>query len=194
MTGQYEQGEEGTRHFQGMLKTPQVRFSQVKKAFPRAHIEVARNREALALYVNKQETRVATYEAQGVPSMFEYQEIVASKWNKEVFEEYEQMYPTKPPDEHAMLYLDNIVSSLIVEGYKGIEFIAINPMWRASWKKFYASIITRNALHLSGLQTTAEGGESRNGGIQVQEAGCGSEEGGSEGSAERICEKSDGGS
>jgi len=145
MTGQYEVGEEGTRHFQGMLKTPQVRFAQVKKEFPRAHIEVARNKEALALYVNKKETRVATYEAQGVPSMFEYQEIVARHWQEDVFEEYERMYPMKPDDERAMLYLDNIVSNLILEGFKGIEFIAINPMWRSSWKKFYRSIIKRNA-------------------------------------------------
>lgn len=143
--GQYEEGEEGTRHFQGMLKTPQVRFAQVKKEFPRAHIEVARNKEALALYVNKKETRVATYEAQGVPSMFEYQDIVANRWDEEDWIEYLRMYPTKPCDERAMLYIDNIVSNLVLEGYKGIEFIAINPMWRASWKKFYRSIIERNA-------------------------------------------------
>jgi len=41
-----------------MVKTPQVRFSAVKKAFPRAHIEVARNPAALATYVSKEETRV----------------------------------------------------------------------------------------------------------------------------------------
>lgn len=56
--GQVEQGEEGTPHIQGFLKTQQVRFSQVKKAFPRAHIEVARNPTALAQYVVKNETRL----------------------------------------------------------------------------------------------------------------------------------------
>lgn len=56
--GQVEEGEEGTPHIQGFLKTQQVRFSQVKRAFPRAHIEVARNPAALANYVVKQETRV----------------------------------------------------------------------------------------------------------------------------------------
>lgn len=143
--GQYEEGEEGTRHFQGMLKTPQVRFAQVKKEFPRAHIEVARNKEALALYVNKKETRVATYEAQGVPSMFEYQDIVANRWDEEEFQEYYVHYPRHEPSELAMKYLDAIVDTLIDEGFKGIEFIAINPMWRASWKKFWRSIIRRNA-------------------------------------------------
>ena len=145
LQGQYEAGEEGTRHFQGMLKTPQVRFAQVKKVFPRAHIEVARNTQALALYVNKKETRIATYEAQGIPSMFEYQEIVANRWNYHQFERYCDTYRNKPDDENALRYVDFLVSELIREGYKGIEFIAINPMWRASWKKFYTSIITRNA-------------------------------------------------
>jgi len=56
--GQVEQGLEGTPHIQGFLKTQQVRFSQVKKAFPRAHIEVARNPVALAQYVVKEETRL----------------------------------------------------------------------------------------------------------------------------------------
>lgn len=60
--GQLEQGEAGTRHIQGFLKTQQVRFSQVKKAFPRAHIEVARNPAALAKYVVKEDTRIQVLE------------------------------------------------------------------------------------------------------------------------------------
>ena len=51
--GQKEVGKEGTPHYQLMLKTPQVRFSAVKKLFPRAHIEIARNATALAQYVTK---------------------------------------------------------------------------------------------------------------------------------------------
>lgn len=60
--GQLEMGTEGTLHIQGYLKTQPVRFSQVKKAFPRAHIEVAKNPTALAQYVSKAETRVAPLE------------------------------------------------------------------------------------------------------------------------------------
>lgn len=58
--GQLEQGENGTEHIQAHLKTDNVRFSQVKKALPRAHIEVARNAVALRQYVQKEETRVST--------------------------------------------------------------------------------------------------------------------------------------
>jgi len=151
LSGQYEQGEEGTRHFQGMLKTPQVRFAKVKKAFPRAHIEKARNSAALALYVNKKDTRIATYEATGVPSMFEYQAIIAERWEPEEFsfrrQEQAQYAPRKwkDTDDLALEYVDDIVGELIQEGSKGIEFIAINPMWRCSWKKFWAQIIARHA-------------------------------------------------
>lgn len=58
--GQLEQGENGTPHIQGYLRTDQVRFSQIKKILPRAHIEVAKNPTALVNYVTKEETRVAT--------------------------------------------------------------------------------------------------------------------------------------
>lgn len=57
--GQLEQGESGTPHYQLMVKTPQVRFSALKKTFPRAHIEVAKNESALRAYVGKEESRVA---------------------------------------------------------------------------------------------------------------------------------------
>lgn len=55
---QDELGSEGTLHIQGCLQTAQVRFSQVKKFLPRAHIELARNREALLQYVKKEDTAV----------------------------------------------------------------------------------------------------------------------------------------
>lgn len=57
--GQLEQGENGTPHIQGLLKTESVRFSAVKKLLPRAHIEKARNTFALVQYVAKEETRLA---------------------------------------------------------------------------------------------------------------------------------------
>lgn len=166
LSGQFEQGEEGTPHFQGMLRTPQVRFAAVKKVFPRAHIEVARNVQALATYVNKKETRVAVYEAQGVPSMFEYQSIVAARWDQEEFQfKIDEHYhhgprKCKTREELALEYVDEIVADLIEEGYKAIEFIAINPMWRSSWRKFYASIIKRHAppVHSSNVQAPAEAG------------------------------------
>nr|WPR18755.1 MAG: replication polyprotein [Skomarfal virus 55] len=153
LLGQFEQGEEGTRHFQGYLKTPQVRFSAVKAAFPRAHIELARDPRALQKYVHKEDTRVAEYVANDIPSMFTYQEIVAAAWDpveftRRVTDEYENATITRvprPQDDLAMEYVDSIVATQIEAGQRGAEFIAINPMWRSSWKRFWRSIIARHA-------------------------------------------------
>lgn len=143
LEGQLEKGEQGTEHYQGMLRTPQIRFSAVKKVFPRAHIEVARNPAALKKYVHKEETRTSIVESG--PTMFEYQTIIAGKWEDEGYSKWTQSFPNKSPDEVAMLYLDSLVAEDIESGRRCAEFIAINPMWRSSWKFFWRSIIKRHA-------------------------------------------------
>lgn len=146
LEGQLERGEEGTLHYQGMLKTPQVRFSAVKRIFPRAHIEVARNPAALKKYVNKDDTRVASVES--IPTLFEYQTIIAAKWVQNEYDARLQFAIAKggvpDPDDLALSYLDDLVAADIESGRRGAEFIAINPMWRSSWKKFWRSIIKRH--------------------------------------------------
>lgn len=149
LTGQLERGEgEGTLHYQGMLKTNQVRFSAVKKEFPRAHIEVARDKAALAKYVQKEETRVAAVEA--IPTLFEYQGIIADKWVEDDFQHRWQLACSNSGanvpdiDTVAMRYLDSLVEADIQIGRRGAEFIAINPMWRSSWMRFWRSIINRH--------------------------------------------------
>jgi len=145
LQGQFEEGNEGTRHFQGMLETPQVRFSAVKRVFPRAHIEVAKNKKALQAYVNKQETRVGTFEGTSVPNMFQLQDSIASDWDDNEWRRRLYINIEQDDDVRALEYLDTLVAKRIENGQRGIEFIAINPMWRSSWKKFWLSIIIRNA-------------------------------------------------
>lgn len=150
LSGQYEQVEGSTRHFQGMLKTPQVRFSAVKRLFPRAHIEIARNKKALEQYVNKEESRVASFEGNATPNIFEYQELVAAKWDWEtwhsefnaevIIREYKG-----DVDKAAMSYIDSIAADMIEDGAVGLEFISVNPIWRSSWIKFWRSILARHA-------------------------------------------------
>ena len=73
LSGQEEVGKEGTPHLQLMLKCSRTeRFSAVKKVFPRAHIEAARQPAALAAYVQKEDTRVDEFKTTGIPSIFEY--------------------------------------------------------------------------------------------------------------------------
>lgn len=145
LEGQFEVGVEGTRHFQGMLRSPQVRFSAVKKLFPRAHIEPAKNAGALKKYVHKDETRVDVYTPSDIPTIFEYQTQVAEAWSHEEFKGFSENVLEEHMDDCAMRYLDMLVKRDIENGKRGCEWIAINPMWRSSWKKFWRSIIKRHA-------------------------------------------------
>lgn len=147
LEGQLEKGAEGTLHYQGMLRTPQIRFSAVKKEFPRAHIEAARSAAALKKYVNKEDTRVAC--VRSIPTLFEYQTQIAERWNEDDFRKRWELRTrnlgTEVPDptDTAMGYIDSLVAQDIESGMRGIEFIAINPLWRSSWMRFWRSIITR---------------------------------------------------
>lgn len=154
---QLEKGKEGTEHIQGCLTTgATVRFSAVKKVFPRAHIELARNKAGLMKYVKKEDTRIATIPDQrsDIPTLFDYQGIIADMWVEDDFQKLCEKYfselgetTNKIPDtgDIALEYLDSLVAKDIeCNGRKGAEYIAINPMWRSSWKKFYRSIIRRN--------------------------------------------------
>lgn len=158
MTGQIEKGDqEGTEHYQGLLKTTQVRFTAVKKVFPRAHIEPARNVNALKKYVHKEETRVAIVEdvKSNIPTLFDYQHTIASRWDDNEFydlvqarRDFESEHKDKfmTEDDLAMQYLDEMVAKDIERGVCGVEYIAINPMWRSAWKKFWRQMVSRERL------------------------------------------------
>jgi len=148
MTGQMEKGEEGTEHYQGMLVTPQVRFSAVKKLLPRAHIELAKNRKALEKYVTKTETRVAEVAAitSNIPTLFDYQHTIAERWDDIAFAQLTEEHNKQHIDDVALIYVDNLVSEDIKKGVCGVEYIAINPMWRSAWKKFYQAMVYRERM------------------------------------------------
>jgi len=146
LTGQVEQGEEGTIHYQAMLKTPQERFSAVKKVFPRAHIEVARNSKALGQYVHKAESRLAERPdvVSNIPTLWDYQHTIAKAFRDDEFIDHCSQFQTPmSEDDLFMGYLDDLVRRDIEKGVCGVEFIAINPMWRSAWKKFGRAMIKR---------------------------------------------------
>lgn len=140
--GQLETGEGGTRHYQLMVKTPQVRFSALKKAFSRAHIEVARNESALAQYVVKEETRTGTLltSQEKYPSLSRYYDLV---WetilaNPNVPEFHRPGQRFSVPN-HALV---RATALLIRQGYH-VESFATNPMIINSWKLFHDSFLYR---------------------------------------------------
>lgn len=154
MTGQLEKGEEeGTEHYQAMLTTPQVRFAAVKKVLPRAHIEPAKNKAALQKYVSKEETRLAL-----VPdvnsshtTIYEYQSIVASLWDDTEWDIRQNAYFDSLPSKRvlgdvALDYVDDLIYEDIRNGRVGAEYVAVNPMWRSAWKRFWKAILVRSRL------------------------------------------------
>ena len=146
LEGQYEKGAEGTTHFQGLLKTTQVRFSAVKRQFPRAHIEVARNVAALKEYVHKEETRVGEFTPIRTPNIFEVQTSVCKLWVKDEYEAIRDRLADMNKKDAVLIYVDQLVDRMIKSGIRGIEFISINPMWRSSWSRHAHAILHRHAL------------------------------------------------
>jgi len=133
--GQLEQGENGTKHYQLIVKTPQIRFATIKKAFPRAHIEPARNHKALAEYVHKDETRIGS-----LPANDKFPSLTAL-W--ELFDEYLRTeQEAVPTGEGALVVFDQFISTYIELGYH-IETMGVNPQIRSSVKKYLPSIIFR---------------------------------------------------
>ena len=160
--GQLEKGENGTPHYQLIVRTPQVRFSAVKKAFPRAHIEIARNPEALASYVKKSETREgelpkteSKYPTQSAYFKMVTEELYAVDKDLRIDFTCAQWYRSRKVDQEQRLLdaLDEATSILIRRGYH-VETLAVNPQTRSAWKKFGMDIIHRSQAEMSADRQT----------------------------------------
>lgn len=149
--GQKERGENGTEHYQILLKTPQVRFSTVKKLLGRAHIEVCRNPQALMQYVNKEETRVAPL---AVETRVTFDQIMYEV--SRVFIAREQNGCFSEPLDHAkeaLLSFDSICNDYITKGDTYVADICVNPFNRSKVKiciqgyvgNYYRLLEERNA-------------------------------------------------
>lgn len=133
--GQLESGESSTPHYQLMLKTPQVRFSAVKKAFPRAHIEVSRNPQALAAYVQKSETRVGSLSI----SQDRYPTLSqVYRW----FAFYYNDMKKERPNISTLEAFDLMCAQKIRQGFY-IDANVMNPQIRAFIKKFGVHVAHR---------------------------------------------------
>lgn len=159
--GQKEVGESGTPHYQLHVKTPQVRFSAIKKVFSRAHIEVARNVSALANYVQKEETREGQLPVSQdqYPSLsklwklmyqwmtesrgYELELVDISKSEARVpcrikFIKGDQRTIASAPLE----IFDEFIKDMIVSGYH-VETMGINPQIRGCWNNYWSALLAR---------------------------------------------------
>lgn len=155
--GQLEKGEEGTPHYQLKVSTPQVRFSAMKKAFPRGHIEVCRDAVALGKYVTKEATRVAelpTGQA-AYPSLSRFWELIYLHYNTEdrsgwdclSLEDRARFYDEAIDEKFTAFpleVLDKATRVLIAQGFH-IESLAANPSTRSMWKLYGRELIARSA-------------------------------------------------
>lgn len=155
VSGQKEQGASETPHYQLMVKTPQVRFSAVKRQFPRAHIEVARDKHALQKYVNKEDTRVGQLpENKKYPTMAEFWMLVYHHWSRMdkdclnydallegnvrfYYDDDDRAFSADP-----LPWMDEAARRYIRDGYH-VETLATNPAVRSAWKKFGREILER---------------------------------------------------
>jgi len=157
--GQKEVGANGTPHFQLLVRTPQVRFSAVKKAFPRAHIELARNAEALKQYVHKVDTRESELKDQDnhYPSLQKVFDMWAKYLDRSY--EYKELWIRNEIlewDEDDYLHsFDKACKSFILDGYV-VESIAVNPQVRSSIKKFGYEIIHRSLNRENAMDTSTD--------------------------------------
>lgn len=139
--GQIERGEQGTEHYQLMVKTPQVRFTAVKKMFPTAHIELARNRAALQQYVHKEDTRVE--EVKKVEVTFLTYPQVRNQFFAWVHREYGVgSYAATLNHEGRLSLWDRFISLSIAEGME-CDLIGMNPQNRACIAKYWTSYLAR---------------------------------------------------
>jgi len=139
--GQIEKGESGTEHYQLCVKTPQVRFSAVKKMFPTAHIELARNPRALQAYVHKEETRVE--EVKKVEVTFLTYPQVRNQFFAWVRREY---HHGAALDHDGRLRLwDTFIGLSIQEGME-CDLIGMNPQNRACVAKYWRSYLDRQPI------------------------------------------------
>lgn len=153
--GQVERGEEGTLHIQGMVKTDPIRFAQIKKALPRAHIEPAKNQFALVNYVNKPETRVAAISPVKVATQSDVQSEILRALMRSGFRYYEWTGDTQAYFLDFLrqkeleirkdweIWVDAAVSQLIIDGYYGVEFVMSNPQIRTAFRKYLPAILER---------------------------------------------------
>jgi len=181
LRGQLEEAPQtGQLHLQLMLETPRIRFGTVKKQFPRAHIEVARDKLALTTYVNKPDTRVAKVDQPPTPTIWEFNRMVADRINTNELSLYilaaRNIDKTKHPDTmyvdgewlvctdsiwksirpaEMLEYIDITIATFISEGVRGAEYMGVNPMFRAAWKTYGKALIER-ACREKGAQIISE--------------------------------------
>lgn len=141
----------GREHYQGYILLNQgQRFSWMRKNFPGVHMEIPRNWEALLNYCKKEETRkegtMPVEFVNDIPTKFQYLDHIANKICN---------HPTMDLDSQSEIlgFVQAQVGQDIMDGKRGVEWIASNPDWKVVWKQFGKPIILRARIAQTDGQT-----------------------------------------
>lgn len=152
---QDEIGKEGTPHIQGAAHTAQVRFSAIKEWLPRAHIELARNKESLLNYVWKSETAIPGTQMKSENEFITMEKamlmIAEHKWD---YCEWAELHGHRiDPSKHASQEYWRAVKYILLEKPSLIGLFS-NPQFERAW------VNTRSVwLTLKDRQTDRQGSE-----------------------------------
>jgi len=146
--GQLEVGDEGTEHFQLAVATPQLRFSAIKKVFPTAHIEVAKDWTALLKYVHKEDTRK---EKMIEMNFVSYQMVRDKFFDFILTTNYAQ--PEFPLlDETKTFLWDSFIGHSLENGIE-CDLVGVNPQYRSCITKYWSSYLVLSLRRQKDRQT-----------------------------------------
>lgn len=121
-------------HYQGWMQLKQQqRFSWMRKQFPGLHVEIPRNWEALQQYCQKEDTRkvgtTPTIEVNDIPTKYGYADEIAKRLPR-------ALLGSEPTTEEILDAVQVLVRTDIINGRRGVEWIAANPDWKVVWKAY----------------------------------------------------------
>lgn len=179
VVGQLEQGESGTEHYQLAVATPQIRFTAVKKVFPTAHIEVAKDWNALLAYCQKEDTRkeVLKNVKSNYISWSQLRDLFFNWLLTQTDHEFEQDH------ERRLRLWDEFIGEAITRNYE-VDVMGVNPQYRSCIQKYWTSYVEVERHRQEDRQTTQEvvvPTIHKQDGVEEEEGDGSSSESGSEG-------------
>jgi len=134
--GQIEKGAEGTEHYQLAVATPQMRFTALKKVFPSAHIEVAKDWNALLKYCQKEDTRVGKL----IDFKFVSFQMVRDKFFDYIITTSHSDTEYELTEETKMALWDAFIGHSLEQRIEA-DLVGVNPQYRSCIQRYWNAYI-----------------------------------------------------
>lgn len=161
-TGQLEQGDSGTAHYQFCLNTNrQVRWSAVKKVFPQCHIEKTKNIKKAESYVKKVDSRLVDKDSQTETPKYT---------TKDFWEDLALVWPEYANSENEDIMSDfDLAVKCLIDSNIPCHMLAVQPQVRKAFLLYGTEIMAQYArlnpaansiVESNGYADEGEGSES----------------------------------